>query len=382
MKQTSACQLYVLLTAVTFSLFSSFLFIQTAAAQVLPFTTELDGYAWSSNIGWISLNCKTGGVGATDICSTSNYKVTLNQDRTVSGYAWSSNIGWVKFNSLSAFPTGAGTNAVSAQVVGTYPNLSFEGWARACAGTLPGDCSDMTSRADGWDGWISLRGTNYQVNTDVNGMSANSYAWGSTVVGWIDMFSQVIWHKPEADLAMANCTIPDGASTCLASTSWSIRNASNGESVRNVTTNDVFSTAATGNGEMNELTLGDNTIVARDGTAILRSVTARGNCIPPATDSNGVTCAVPPPTITLTTNKSLVRAGDTVSVSWTISPEPLASGSCTLSGPGLSGAVTTSGTRTSVALKSKSQFSVTCVGSYGSVTANDTVEVIATQQEV
>ena len=38
-------------------------------------TGYFDGYAWSQNLGWVSFNCVTGGVGQTDICSTSDYKV-------------------------------------------------------------------------------------------------------------------------------------------------------------------------------------------------------------------------------------------------------------------------------------------------------------------
>jgi len=38
----------------------------------------LDGYAWgSSNVGWISFNCDTGGTGQANICATSNYGVTF-----------------------------------------------------------------------------------------------------------------------------------------------------------------------------------------------------------------------------------------------------------------------------------------------------------------
>jgi len=42
---------------------------------VIQGTGYFDGYAWSQNLGWISFNCVTGGVGQTDICSTSDYKV-------------------------------------------------------------------------------------------------------------------------------------------------------------------------------------------------------------------------------------------------------------------------------------------------------------------
>ena len=45
-------------------------------------TGEFDGYAFSENIDWTSFNCKTGGDLQTDICSTSNYKVQDMRLRT------------------------------------------------------------------------------------------------------------------------------------------------------------------------------------------------------------------------------------------------------------------------------------------------------------
>ncbi|TSC68371.1 MAG: Carbohydrate-binding CenC protein, partial [Parcubacteria group bacterium Gr01-1014_56] len=93
---------------------------------------SISGWVWSETIGWISLNCSNLGV-----CGTSNYGLTLNADETITGYAWSENIGWIKFGGLSGFPSGLGTQAVNAQRSGN----SMIGWARACAGTLNGNCS-------------------------------------------------------------------------------------------------------------------------------------------------------------------------------------------------------------------------------------------------
>jgi hypothetical protein len=80
-------------------------------------------------------------------------------------------------------PTTGGTTASDATVSGT----NIVGWARACAGTSAGDCSTMTSRTDGWDGWIALSGTGYA--TSLLGCSsyscAGNWAWGGEAVGWI-----------------------------------------------------------------------------------------------------------------------------------------------------------------------------------------------------
>ncbi|GEM_PF-1983249 len=146
--------------------------------------SNLSGWAWSSNIGWfkldpIALNAVTG---------------------DLTGWSWSPNIGWIKFgcpsgSCLSDFPTGSG-NAKINLATGVV-----SGWARACAGTVSGDCSSMTSRTDGWDGWIELAGTNH--NSQADPLKTGNYglfldiltgkltgkAWGGEVVGWVDFNS-------------------------------------------------------------------------------------------------------------------------------------------------------------------------------------------------
>lgn len=142
----------------------------------------LTGWAWSSNIGWISFNSSNAGAGG------GPYNVYVDDSGNFGGWAWSSNIGWIKFGGLSGFP-GSETNA--------HVNIStgeVTGWARACASTVSGDCTGA-SNADGWDGWIELSGTNHSKG-DVTGNGGvyydkdthkfKGYAWGSDVVGWVN----------------------------------------------------------------------------------------------------------------------------------------------------------------------------------------------------
>ncbi|KKQ32523.1 MAG: hypothetical protein US45_C0018G0002 [Candidatus Nomurabacteria bacterium GW2011_GWA1_37_20] len=74
---------------------------------------NISGWAWSSNIGWISFNNTTGG-------GSINYGVNKNVDGTLVGYAWSSNIGWIQFGGLSGFPSGGGTQAQNANLNGRW----------------------------------------------------------------------------------------------------------------------------------------------------------------------------------------------------------------------------------------------------------------------
>ena len=167
-------------------------------------TDNISGFAWSSNIGWISFNstnCDTDANGHIDSgpCGGDNTTGTVtnygvNEDSITGfliGYAWSPNIGWIQFGNLSGWPTTSqapGTTSTNAQMTGN----SLKGWAKA-----------LSADGNGWDGWISLSGTttsgsNYGVTlTSTGSTSPSQYtckvdcAWGGDVLGWVD-FSGVI----------------------------------------------------------------------------------------------------------------------------------------------------------------------------------------------
>lgn len=179
------------------------------------------GYAWSSNIGWISMNNCTDPGTVPSTCTGQDYGVTYNNAGDLSGYAWSPNVGWVKFGG-SGF--GGGSPAHIDLVTG-----EMSGWARVCGGMkvasywLPNstNCTGP-DRTDGWDGWISLRGTNPDYGVSFNAAGDGSgYAWGSDVVGWVD-FGNVKIRRPASLTLLANgsagpITIASGAQVLLSS---------------------------------------------------------------------------------------------------------------------------------------------------------------------
>jgi DNA-binding beta-propeller fold protein YncE len=147
---------------------SFYIYISEVKSQAANIT--LTGYAWSENIGWIDFSP-----------ATTNGGVIVGSGGNLTGYAWSENIGWIKFGGLTTpFPTDTGTLSQNAQIV----LGKLVGWVRACAGTINSDCSTMTSRTDGWDGWISLGGANHSIS--LNGVDFSGFAWGSDNIGWID----------------------------------------------------------------------------------------------------------------------------------------------------------------------------------------------------
>lgn len=178
------------------SITALYLSTATALAQMPALPADLQGWAWSSTIGWISMSCNN-----TSTCGTSDYGVNIDTSNNLTGYAWSANVGWIRFGGLSSFPNATGNVSQNARIVNQGSYAELEGWARACGGTAsaPGACSNMNNNtlAGGWDGWISLKGT--AANGSAYGVRFNNstvnptfrFAWGSTVVGWID-FSGVI----------------------------------------------------------------------------------------------------------------------------------------------------------------------------------------------
>jgi hypothetical protein len=185
---------------------------------------NLMGWAWSENIGWISLNsvnCNTDGDGKYEgsgeaigsppaDCPTSGraYNYGVNAEglptdtiRNIIGYGWSDRIGWIKFDPPSPYPSG------QASIPTQFEDGTVFGWARACgAAPNPSTCGGGTggnTAAGGWEGWINMTDiinspSLYEVtvgNGDVYmepGEEFKGWAWGgggsdlsNAVIGWI-----------------------------------------------------------------------------------------------------------------------------------------------------------------------------------------------------
>lgn len=164
----------------------------TVHAQTVPLPATITGYAWSSNIGWISFNClNRTASNPNGICASEggiDYGVTVDAAGNLNGHAWSSNIGWIQFGGLSGFPSASGNAGGNARLTSSN---ELQGWARVCTVFQTGCSGALKPNAErgGWDGWISLRGNNHTVEFTGGSVAAgptNHYAWGSAIVGWID----------------------------------------------------------------------------------------------------------------------------------------------------------------------------------------------------
>jgi len=170
-----------------------------------PTGDNVSGFAWSENIGWISFNssdCDTdnngyidtdamvngcGGNNSTDV--TNDYGVNINQNTgNFSGYAWSSNVGWISFEedgtgitnfydfNVNCHDTCDSTNNCTACY--NYNDNFVYGWAK------------ILSLGD--DGWIKFN--HNQASTtyiNIETSKADGWAWNGSDndagIGWISM---------------------------------------------------------------------------------------------------------------------------------------------------------------------------------------------------
>lgn len=148
----------------------------TENAKAQSVNRAITGYAWSDNIGWIQFDAGSD-------------PVVIDVNGNLKGFAWSDNIGWVKFDQNLTGPSG---NESGVKVTFSDPqknNGTVYGWARACGGTVNGDCLSA-SRTDGWDGWIKFGG-NSSNNPVLENNVFKGFVWGSDVVGWVKLDTAV-----------------------------------------------------------------------------------------------------------------------------------------------------------------------------------------------
>lgn len=159
-----------------------------------PGSGPITGWAWSDTIGWIDLNCSND-----SSCATSNYGLSIAGDGTLSGYAWSDNVGWVSANAadLSGCPTAPCTARMSGS--------TMAGWLKAL--------SANDSQSGGWDGFVSLSGSNPSYGPTLDTGIFSGFSWGDTNIGWVDWSLAATTYSPcvsqnicESDHVVDSCT--------------------------------------------------------------------------------------------------------------------------------------------------------------------------------
>lgn len=97
--------------------------------------TELTGWIWAGDHGWISLSCQN-----TSSCGTNDYQVVNDGKGNLSGFAWGENLGWIHFRnsngsdccSASGTP-GCSDSACEALICPSNPSCCNGDWDATCA---------------------------------------------------------------------------------------------------------------------------------------------------------------------------------------------------------------------------------------------------------
>lgn len=110
---------------------------------------EISGWMWGAGTGWISFSCLN-----TNSCSSSNYKVYIDNEGYVTGYAWGPQAGWVNFA-----PMAAGNKTVR-----IMPNGEFVGYAWSQVfGYISFNCSnDDSCNTTNFKTYTDFRPINYR----------------------------------------------------------------------------------------------------------------------------------------------------------------------------------------------------------------------------
>lgn len=339
--------------------------------QLPPVTADFGGWAWSSNIGWISFSSTNAGASGTE------YQVILdNATREFSGYAWSSNIGWITFNKheLVGCPSG--------ECVAKMTGDALSGWARACSSMFQFMCglnaltTAETSALGGWTGWISLdskAGESITYGPKVVDNVLTGFAWGGDVFGWIsfEWLNQLKNPtKPNVTVTLSDTVVPvngktnvtwevSGADTCTASGGWTGNKSKTGgtEESGTILANTTFFLTCAGPG-------GETT-----GSA-----------------SVGVSTTPLSPTVSIEAVPTTVSSGSTVALRWKVDNAT----SCTASnnagnsqwqgGAEVPIDALTYASRSISSLTQSTQFVLTC--SSGTLSASDSVTVVVTNNPI
>jgi len=291
--------------------------VATPACPTGPNGGNVTGWAWSDTIGWISLNASDSGT-----CTSVSYGLNIASDGAISGYAWSENVGWISANASDL--SGCPTSPCTARMNGS----SMEGWMKVLGANQ--------AEAGGWDGFISLSGSNYGPTLASDG-TFSGYAWGDMNLGWISF----------------------NTSFSAASTTW---------------------VACTPNYVCTDETHRDNlcTVPVENEACSAGLICSTGTCvIPPAptpADVNGA----------LKVSPRLIRPGGATRVSWNISYAD----SCTVieDNPQINdpwtGSTGSTGLYISSAITQQTTYTLSCTGAGGSLQQAATVYLAPVWQEI
>ncbi len=142
----------------------------TNSINELGVAGSISGWLWSSNYGWVSLNCDNTYYGNPIKYCPPNYGWQMNADYTMSGWAWDANLGWLCLG-VTCQAYGLTPDNGAAQAVYSRATGQVTGWAKYLSFNQ--------------SGWLQLRGNwcNFSppddncVHVNLSQRSLKGWAW-------------------------------------------------------------------------------------------------------------------------------------------------------------------------------------------------------------
>jgi hypothetical protein len=215
---------------------------------------------------------------------------------------------------------------------------------------------------------------------------------------WSDETIVIVNPVPSVVVVPGSCKVSIGQSTCTGRLEWEFDNAIAPYSIRNTATGIVVSTAVTNILNNVSYKLGVNRISFIADGDVLEYVDINITCVAGATPSAGKCVALNPvgptgsstntvvtPNINLSLDKSVIRSGETATVSWTISNVAnMDNINCKLIGAGIDMDIeSSSGHEDTSPVANTSVIQMTCSGTgFTTVSAEARIEIIPVVKEV
>ncbi|MDO8600019.1 MAG: hypothetical protein Q7R73_00150 [bacterium] len=368
-------------------------------------TDNISGFAWSDGIGWVSMNCwndfnadnviddnRCTGIDPTTGRAYINYGVNAvnipGSKAELQGYAWSESVGWISFNPQGPYPPSNNVGLVPGHPVQLDKATGkVTGWARSCAVFQSGCSGSLRDNLErgGWDGWVGF-GDSAQAGSAYGGVVVTSsgncvyqgWGWGgwdeaskSDPIGWLKMnpsrgvgvrgsgdacLPGTGTNLPVVNLTANPLTVNSGSASTL---SWTVTNATS-------------CTASDGWFGSKNITGGSETTGPLSATTKYTLTCSNTNGQTPSSVTVTVGTGTAP-TVTLSASPTSISSGGSSTLSWTVSN----ASSCTASGgwTGAKNAVAGTHTQSTGPLTATTGFTITCTNATGSAQAQASATV-------
>ena len=169
--------------------------------------TELTGWIWAGDHGWISLSCQN-----TSSCGTNDYGITNDGKGNLSGFAWGEHLGWISFR------TSGGSDCCDASGTPGCSDPACEAAicpadAYCCNNNWDGVCADSASAEPACSPACAADPFGVRIHASTGEFSGSAWTEHD---GWINFGTAPVAQSHQIETAW-RCPDPDTDGVCSAS---------------------------------------------------------------------------------------------------------------------------------------------------------------------